>query len=296
MLNVIKILRMYMNKFQHTAAFKNKLQLSNAAFKLKQPLLLSGPTGCGKTTYVHDLCAGNNKVLTEVVGFEGMSVQDLVGHYVIENESTVFKEGPLLRAVKKGSVFYFDEVDTVLPEVRRLLFSLLDHRRSLFNYATGEMLHAHPEFQFIGSYNPGLRSYQSDSAFIQRCVSIVFDYLDADAEAKVIGERTGVGAKLADSLVAIATELRASTSLNITPPSTRLLLQSAEMVVALDDSSAFDNVIEHQLLNALTDDKNLHETIIATLRAKGLIGDIPQTLNVMPFKSSLIAQEDLAEF
>lgn len=286
-----------MTTFIKSLNFAPKEKLLEIAFANRQAILLAGPTGCGKTTYVQDLCATENKRLIEVLGFEGLNVQDLVGHYIIQQDCTVFKKGPLLKAVEEGAVFYFDEVDTVLPEVRRLLFSLLDHRRSLYNYASGEMIKAHDNFQFISSYNPGTNSGSKiDGPFVQRCLSINIDYLEPISEAKLLQRESGVTAEIANKLVDIATELRHSNELRITPPSTRLLLHCAKMVSSMDERDAIEIVLEHMFVNALTEVKTVKQTLIDLFLAKSWMSEPSRPINVMPFTSPTIDEAELADF
>jgi nitric oxide reductase NorQ protein len=294
-----------MTSFIKSQNFKQKEILLDIAFTNKQAILLTGPTGCGKTTYVHDLCATQNKELVEVIGFEGLGVQDLVGHYIIQKDSSVFKKGPLLKAVEKGAVFYFDEVDTVLPEVRRLLFSLLENRqRTLYDYEKGEMIKVHDNFQFISSYNPDITSCgKLEQDFLDRFLCIDIDYLEPVAEAKLLQQKAGITAEIANKLVDIAIELRRSNELRITPPSTRLLLRSADMIYSMKARSdvenefhAMEKVLELAFINGLTQISSVKQTLKDLFYAKSWLTEPARPINVMPFISPTIDETELADF
>jgi nitric oxide reductase NorQ protein len=165
----------------------DEVRVFTAAWEARLPVLLKGPTGCGKTRFVEYMAAtlprrrptsealpGN---LVTVACHEDLTGSDLVGRYLIKGDETVWIDGPLTRAVREGAVCYLDEIVEARKDTIVLIHPLTDHRRILPVDKTGEILEAHPDFLLVLSYNPGYQSVLKDlkPSTRQRFVAIDFD-------------------------------------------------------------------------------------------------------------------------
>ena len=169
----------------------DEVELFEAAFQARLPVLLKGPTGCGKTRFVEHMAwrlaqqradAATPPLIT-VACHEDLTATDLVGRYLLQGDDTVWMDGPLTRAVRSGAICYLDEVVEARKDTTVVIHSLTDHRRMLPIDKTGELLEAHPDFLLVISYNPGYQSVLKDlkPSTRQRFVSLEFDYPEPDA-------------------------------------------------------------------------------------------------------------------
>jgi len=152
------------------------------------PVLLKGPTGCGKTRFVEHMAWRAKRGLTTVACHEDLTSTDLVGRYLLAGDDTVWMDGPLTRAVRDGSWCYLDEIVEARKDTTVIIHALTDHRRVLPIDKTAEVLPAHEDFLLIISYNPGYQSVLKDlkPSTRQRFVSIEFDYPSIEAEAAIV--------------------------------------------------------------------------------------------------------------
>ena len=179
-----------------------------AAYASRLPVLLKGPTGCGKTRFVEHMTwrlFGGDEVddhLVTVSCHEDLTGTDLVGRYLLKGDETVWQDGPLTQAVRDGSLCYLDEIVEARKDTTVLIHSLTDHRRVLPIDKTGELLRAHDDFLLVISYNPGYQSILKDlkTSTRQRFVSLTFDYPDEAREAEIVAHESGVEASVAERL------------------------------------------------------------------------------------------------
>ncbi|HPR42967.1 MAG TPA: CbbQ/NirQ/NorQ/GpvN family protein, partial [Ottowia sp.] len=205
------------------------------AFRQRLPVLLKGPTGCGKTRFVEHMAARLQRPLVTVSCHDDLTAADLVGRYLIGDGNTVWIDGPLARAVRQGAICYLDEVVEARKDTTVVLHPLADDRRQLPIERTGELLQAPPEFMLVVSYNPGyqnlLKSLKPSTR--QRFVALGFDYPVPEVERRIIVAESGVGEALATRLVKLASALRRLTDQDLEETvSTRLLVVAARLVAS----------------------------------------------------------------
>jgi nitric oxide reductase NorQ protein len=213
----------------------NEIDTFTRAADANLPILLKGPTGCGKSRLVEHMAARLGRPLVTVACHDDTSATDLVGRYLVHGGDTVWQDGPVTRAVREGAVLYLDEVAEARPDVVVVIHPLTDHRRQLFVERRDEVVDAAPGFLLVVSFNPGYQRGMKElkPSTRQRFVSMSFDYPPSEVEVEVLVGETGVDAGIARKLVAIAAKLRASDSLGLAqPPSTRLLTHAARLMGA----------------------------------------------------------------
>ncbi|MDO5086325.1 MAG: CbbQ/NirQ/NorQ/GpvN family protein [Comamonadaceae bacterium] len=224
------------------------------AFRQRLPVLLKGPTGCGKTRFVEHMAARLGRPLITVSCHDDLSAADLVGRYLIGEGNTVWADGPLARAVRTGAICYLDEVVEARKDTTVVLHPLADDRRQLPIERTGELLQAPPGFMLVVSYNPGYQNLLKNlkPSTRQRFVALGFDYPAPAVEQSIIENEARASAALAARLVRLATALRRLTDQDLEETaSTRLLVVAARLIVAgLDEATACRVAI----VDALTDD------------------------------------------
>lgn len=213
----------------------NECQVFDFAFRQGLPLLIKGPTGCGKTRFVAHMAAQLQRPLITVACHDDLSAADLVGRHLIGNGQTIWTDGPLTRAVREAGICYLDEVVEARKDTTVVLHPLTDDRRILPLDRTGELLHAPAEFMLVASYNPGYQNLLKNlkPSTRQRFVALEFDYPNADTERKIIMSESGIDADLAQRLVAIAGAFRRLQHYHLEESaSTRLLIYAAKLMVA----------------------------------------------------------------
>lgn len=232
-------------------------RLFTHAHRERLPLLLKGPTGCGKSRFVEHMAARLQRPLVTVSANDDTSATDLLGRYLVRGGDTVWQDGPVTRAVRTGAILYIDEVAEARPDVVVVLHGLTDHRRSLYVDRTDEALVAPPEFMLIVSYNPGYQGGLKElkPSTRQRFIGIAFDYPEAAVEVEVVVGETGIGAREARLLVALAGRLRGLQELGLTErPSTRLLVGAARLMQA---GVSPREACQAAVVEPLTDDRDL---------------------------------------
>lgn len=212
-------------------AVGDEVELFEAAYEQRIPLIFKGPTGCGKTRFVEYMSyrlgqpltsikqtdsrgverpEGDNIPLVTIACHEDLTASDLVGRYLLEGDSTVWIDGPLTRAVKAGGICYLDEIVEARKDTTVLIHPLTDHRRILPVEKRGELLEAADGFLLILSYNPGYQSALKDlkHSTRQRFVSIEFDYPPRDIEAEIVQHESGCSADDAMQLAMLGEKVR----------------------------------------------------------------------------------------
>ncbi len=242
------------------AAQAGEVALFEHAFAQRLPVLIKGPTGCGKTRFVEHMAARLARPLVTVSCHDDLSAADLVGRHLIGSEGTLWQDGPLARAVRLGAICYLDEVVEARKDTTVVLHPLADDRRILPIERTGEQLCAPPGFMLVISYNPGyqnlLKSLKPSTR--QRFIALTFGYPLPEVEQTIVAAEAGVDPATARRLVQLAGALRRLTDHDLEETvSTRLLVMAGRLVASgLDLTTACRAAI----IDALTDD---HETASA---------------------------------
>jgi nitric oxide reductase NorQ protein len=213
----------------------NEPQLFEQAYGQRLPVMLTGPTGCGKTRFVEHMGELLQRPVVTISCHDDLTSSDLVGRFMVTGGDVVWTDGPLTRAVKAGAICYLDEVVEARHDSLAILHSLTDHRRALFLDRAGEVVTAPETFMLVCSYNPAYRSSLKElkPSFRQRFVTIPMTYLPAEREADVIVAEAGIPLATARRLVGCATAIRtADAAFHFEPPSTRVLVTAAQLIAA----------------------------------------------------------------
>jgi len=244
------------------------VELFEYAWRNQLPLLIKGPTGCGKTRFVAHMAARLGLPLHTVACHDDLTAADLVGRHLIGEGSTFWVDGPLTRAVREGGICYLDEVVEARKDTTVVLHPLSDDRRILPIERTGEELKAPPGFMLVVSYNPGYQNLLKGMkpSTRQRFVSLRFDYPEPEVERDILLRETGVAEHVAQRLVALAGALRALKDHDLEEAaSTRLLVYTATLI---RDGFAPVDACRAALVEPLTDDQDtvaaLMEVVYAT--------------------------------
>src|SRR5690242_12621818 len=217
----------------------DEVDVFRAAYAKRLPVLLKGPTGCGKTRFVEYMAAtlkpeGNGaRPLVTVACHEDLTGSDLVGRYLIKGDETVWIDGPLTQAVTTGAICYLDEIVEARKDTIVLIHPLTDHRRILPIDKKGEIVEAHPDFLLVISYNPGYQSVLKDlkHSTRQRFVTIEFDYPPRDKEAQVIAHESGASMDVALELAKLGEKVRHLKASGLEEGvSTRLLIYAGQLM------------------------------------------------------------------
>lgn len=207
--------------------------LFTQAWKTRLPLLLKGPTGCGKTRFVEYMAAKLGRPLITVACNEDTTATDLLGRHLLIGGETRWTDGPVTRAVRNGAILYLDEVAEARADAVVVIHSLTDYRRELFLDRTGETLQASPDFMLVVSYNPGYQRSMRElkASTRQRFIGHSFGYPAEDTEVRIVVGETGAEEAIARKLVAIARKVRNLTELSlIESVSTRLVVDAAKLI------------------------------------------------------------------
>lgn len=214
-------------------AQKNEVEIACAAHRRGLPLLLKGPTGCGKTRFMRYLAWKLERPLITVSCHDDLSTSDLVGRYLIRAGEAVWMDGPLTLAVRAGGICYLDEVVEARKDTTVVLHPLADDRRELPIEKRGELLVAPLEFMLAVSYNPGYQSVLKDlkPSTRQRFVALSFNYPEAEQEADIVCREGKVDRELALTLVKLAVMTRSLKDSGLPEgASTRLLIQAGKLI------------------------------------------------------------------
>lgn len=248
-------------------------ELFEHAWKKQLPLLIKGPTGCGKTRFVEHMAARLKRPLITVSCHDDLSAADLVGRFLIGNGNTVWSDGPLARAVRSGAICYLDEVVEARKDTTVVLHPLADDRRILPIERTGEQLVAPPEFMLVISYNPGYQNLLKGlkPSTRQRFLALSMTYPVAEVELAIVQAETGVSVQCAMQLVQLAKAFRCLTEFDLEETaSTRLLVSAGRLVVS---GLSLQVACQAAIIDALTDDAATAEALGEVVRA--LVGDAP---------------------
>ena len=242
-------------------AHGNEVAQYEAAYAARLPVMIKGPTGCGKSRFIEHMAWKLDRPLITVACNEDMTAADLVGRYLLDADGTRWLDGPLTTAARIGAICYLDEVVEARQDTTVVIHPLTDHRRTLPLDKKGELVEAHPDFQLVISYNPGYQSLMKDlkQSTKQRFVGMDFDYAPAEEEAKILAAETGIDADTAQKLVKIAEAARNLKGHGLDEGiSTRLLVYAANLMkqgIAAGDASRM------AMVRPITDDEDIRETL-----------------------------------
>ncbi len=238
-----------------------EVELFEAAYAAKLPVMLKGPTGCGKTRFVEYMAYRLNRPLITVACHEDLSSTDLVGRFLLEGEESVWHDGPLTTAVRSGAICYLDEVVEARKDTVVIIHPLTDDRRRLPIEKRGTVIEAPEDFMLVVSYNPGYQSVLKDlkQSTRQRFVAMEFDYPNAELEAEIVAKEGAVDENIAKDLVNIGQKVRNLRGHGLEEGvSTRLLIYAAQMIAK--GLSPVD-AAEVAICSPITDDRELHRSI-----------------------------------
>ena len=239
----------------------NEIELFEAAAGMNLPVLIKGPTGCGKTRFIEAMGERLARDVYTVVCHDDLSAADLIGRHLIDENGTFWQDGPLTKAVRNGGICYLDEIIEARKDTTVILHSLADYRRVLPIDRTGEVIEAHPDFMLVVSYNPGYQNVLKGMkpSTKQRFLSLSFTYPKPEIEKAVIIKESGVSEEIAQKLVNIAGEIRRLSDSDIQEAvSTRLLIYAAKLMV-----KGFNphQACMHSIVESLSDEEDVLEVL-----------------------------------
>ena len=239
-----------------------EIELFTMAWKSQLPVLIKGPTGCGKTRFIQHMAEKLGRPLYTVACHDDLTAADLVGRHLIGDGETYWSDGPLTRAVREGAICYLDEVVEARKDTTVVLHPLSDDRRILPIERTGELIKAPPEFMLVVSYNPGYQNLLKGMkpSTRQRFVAMRFDYPDAGSEIEIVMRESGCDKNLATELVQLGQALRRLKDHDLEESaSTRLLIYAAQLI---HQGFPFIDACRAALAEPLSDDE---ETVSALM-------------------------------
>ncbi len=238
-----------------------EVSLYEAAYAARLPVMVKGPTGCGKSRFVEYMAWKLGKPLVSVACNEDMTASDLVGRWLLDAGGTRWQDGPLTTAARIGAICYLDEVVEARQDTTVVIHPLTDHRRTLPLDKKGEVIEAHPDFQLVISYNPGYQSLMKDlkQSTKQRFTAFDFDYPEAALEARIVATETGIDEATAARLIQVAQAARNLKGHGLDEGiSTRLVVYAASLMrrgVAANDACRM------AMARPITDDADIRATL-----------------------------------
>ncbi|MCA6058635.1 CbbQ/NirQ/NorQ/GpvN family protein [Thalassolituus sp. ST750PaO-4] len=251
----------------------SEVELFLHASRNQLPVLIKGPTGCGKTRFIEHMAEQLKRPLYTVACHDDLTAADLIGRYLIGNDGTFWQDGPLTRAVREGAICYLDEVIEARKDTTVVIHPLTDDRRILPLDGTGEQLHAAPGFMLVMSYNPGYRNLMKGlkPSTRQRFVSIGFNYPDEQQEARIVMQESGIDLQTAQRLCAVAAALRKLNDADLEEsPSTRLLIHCARLIRS---GLPAEIATEAALTETLSDEPAAQQAVRQIIRALMPVGE-----------------------
>ncbi len=239
----------------------NECALFDAALENHLPLLLKGPTGCGKTRFIEHMAARSGRRLYTVACHDDLSAADLIGRYLLRGGETEWVDGPLTRAVREGAICYLDEVVEARKDVTVVLHPLTDNRRTLMIDRTGEELVAPPGFMLIASYNPGYQNVlkRMKPSTRQRFLAITFGFPDPDTEISVVAQESGLDVGRVAPLVRLGGHIRNLSGMDLEEGvSTRLLIYAATLMAG---GMGVEKALEAAVIEPLSDDADVQTAL-----------------------------------
>ncbi|MBX6419810.1 MAG: CbbQ/NirQ/NorQ/GpvN family protein [Nevskia sp.] len=243
----------------------DEVALYETAYSVRMPMMLKGPTGCGKTRFVEYMAWKLGKPLITVACNEDMTASDLVGRFLLDAQGTRWQDGPLALAARFGAICYLDEVVEARQDTTVVIHPLTDARRILPLEKKGEIVRAHPDFQLVISYNPGYQSLMKDlkQSTKQRFGALDFNYPEHEIEAEIVAHESGVALEVAKSLVHIAERARNLKGHGLDEGiSTRMLIYAGSLIAKGVAPLAACRVA---LVRPITDDPDMRDALDAAV-------------------------------
>jgi len=243
----------------------DEVAVYEAAYATRMPMMLKGPTGCGKTRFIEYMAWKLNRPLITVACNEDMTASDLVGRFLLDANGTRWQDGPLAIAARFGGICYLDEVVEARQDTTVVIHPLTDNRRVLPLEKTGELVHAHPDFQLVVSYNPGYQSVMKDlkQSTKQRFGALDFYYPAHDLEVEIVAHETGITRDIADKLVSIAKTARNLKGHGLDEGiSTRMLIYAGNLMAKNVEAKKACSVA---FVSPITDDPDMRDALDAAV-------------------------------
>jgi nitric oxide reductase NorQ protein len=244
-----------------------EVAIFEAAYAHRLPVMVKGPTGCGKTRFLEYMAWRLGRALITIAAHEDMTAADLVGRYLLAQGETVWHDGPLTVAARSGAICYIDEIVEARQDTTVVIHPLTDGRRVLPLEKRNELVTAHPDFQLVISYNPGYQSAVKDlkESTKQRFVAIDFGYPPAEIEAEIVAHEGGIDPACAERLVAIGQGSRNLRGHGLEEgASTRMLIHAGRLNLAGLDLAA---AAMAAIVLPLTDDAEIRASLAAAIAA-----------------------------
>ncbi|MEG3639076.1 CbbQ/NirQ/NorQ/GpvN family protein [Magnetococcus sp. PR-3] len=252
----------------HYQPVANEVELFEYAYGHKLPLLIKGPTGCGKTRFIRHMAAKLQRPLFTVACHDDLTAADLVGRHLIEpNGATRWHDGPLTRAVREGGICYLDEVVEARKDTTVILHPLADDRRELPLERTGEVITAPDSFMLVVSYNPGYQHMMKGMkpSTRQRFVALRFEFPPAEIERDILIKETGLEAHWAAKLVTLGNSMRKLRDVDLEEGiSTRLLIYAARLI---DGGMAPLDACRATMAESMSDDPQTTEALMEVIHS-----------------------------
>lgn len=239
----------------------NEIELYEAAYAARLPVMVKGPTGCGKSRFVEHMAWKLGKPIITVSCNEDITASDLVGRYLLDANGTRWVDGPLTLAARYGAICYLDEIVEARQDTMVVIHALTDHRRELSLDKKGELIKAHPDFQLVISYNPGYQSLMKDlkQSTKQRFCALDFDYALPEVEAHILQKEGNVDSDTAQKLVKIGETARNLKGHGLDEGiSTRLMVYAATLI---NQGIAPIEACKMALVRPITDDADIRQTL-----------------------------------
>ncbi len=248
-------------------AVGREIELFEAAYRSRMPVMLKGPTGCGKTRFVEHMAWRLGKPLITVSCHEDMTASDLVGRYLLDAEGTVWHDGPLTLAVREGAICYLDEIVEARQDTTVVIHSLTDDRRILPLEKKNEVVRAHPDFHVVISYNPGYQSVLKDlkESTKQRFGAIAFGYPEPSIEAEIVVREARVDHRTAETLVRISERSRNLKGQGLEEGASTRMLINAGLLIANGIPTA--EACQVAMVVPITDDPDLRDALTGAIAA-----------------------------
>ena len=243
----------------------DEVDLYESAYSVRMPMMLKGPTGCGKTRFVEYMAWKLGRPLITVACNEDMTASDLVGRFLLDASGTRWQDGPLAIAARLGAICYLDEVVEARQDTTVVIHPLTDARRVLPLEKKGELIQAHPDFQLVISYNPGYQSLMKDlkQSTKQRFGALDFSYPSHEIEAEIVSHETTVSLEVANKLVSIAERARNLKGHGLDEGiSTRMLIYAGSLIAAGVKPLA---ACQMTLVRPITDDPDMRDALDAAV-------------------------------
>ena len=263
----LEIDRFRLREEPYYAEVNGEIGLFTIAARRQMPVMLKGPTGCGKTRFVQHMAYRLGRPLITVACHEDLTASDLVGRYLLKGEETVWVDGPLTLGVKHGAIVYLDEIVEARKDTTVIIHPLSDDRRILPIEKKGQVIQAVDEFMLVISYNPGYQSVLKDlkQSTKQRFLAMEFTYPPQDIEARVIEHEAGVDKETAQRLVRLGQKVRNLRSHGLEEGvSTRLLIYAGEL---MGQGVAPARACEAAVTRPITDDPDMQRSIAELVNA-----------------------------